>query len=351
MGRFQTLNVAIVGGGPGCKAIMDMIFAKKLTQLRMRLIGVACTNPEAVGYRYAQENDVYTTRDYRELYKLQNLDMIVELTGRDRVAKEILRSKPDHVRFMDHVAARLFWDIFEIEKERIEERNRVEERLLTYQEKLRSLASELSLTEERERQRISAEVHENIGQSLAYAKVRLGTVRESVASQDVGQAMDEAMDVVDETIQEARSLASQVSPPVLHQLGLAPAIESLIKEIEKQQGVAADVKDDGEPKPVSNEVRALLFQSVRDLLTNIFDHAKARVAKVCIVRSGDEIRIDVTDHDVEFSHAEIEISADEIDRYSLFSIRERLSPIGGRIELAPEPSQGTKVTLVGPLIS
>ena len=58
MEKGKPLNVAIVGGGPGCKAIMDMIFAKKLRQLRMQLIGVACTNPKAVGYRYAQEKGI-----------------------------------------------------------------------------------------------------------------------------------------------------------------------------------------------------------------------------------------------------------------------------------------------------
>lgn len=73
MDQVKVLNVAIVGGGPGCKAIMDMIFAERLSQLRMKLIGVACTNPKAVGYRYAQEKGVYTTKDYRDLYKLKDL--------------------------------------------------------------------------------------------------------------------------------------------------------------------------------------------------------------------------------------------------------------------------------------
>ena len=125
----KILNVAIVGGGPGCKAIMDMIFAEKLSQLRMKLIGVACTNPAAVGYRFAQEKGIYTTTDYHDLYKLKDLNMIIELTAREEVANEIARSKPEHVRFMDHEAARLFWDIFQIEEQRIAERKRAEERI------------------------------------------------------------------------------------------------------------------------------------------------------------------------------------------------------------------------------
>jgi two-component system cell cycle sensor histidine kinase/response regulator CckA len=127
MEQVKALNVAIVGGGPGCKAITDMIFADKLSQLHMKLVGVACTNPKAVGYRYAQEKGIYTTQDYRDLYKLKDLDMIIELTRRDDVANEIYRTKPDRVRVMDHVAARVFWDVFQLEEERIVERKRSEE--------------------------------------------------------------------------------------------------------------------------------------------------------------------------------------------------------------------------------
>ena len=129
MEQAEELNVAIVGGGAGCKAIMDMMFAKKLGRLQMKLIGVADINPEAVGYRYAQEKGIYTTKDYRDLYKLKDLHTVIDLTGRDKVATEISRTKPEHVRLMDHVAARLLQDIFQIEAERIAERKRVEQAL------------------------------------------------------------------------------------------------------------------------------------------------------------------------------------------------------------------------------
>jgi two-component system cell cycle sensor histidine kinase/response regulator CckA len=127
MEPVKPLNVAIVGGGPGCKAIMDMIFAEKLSQLHMKLIGVACTHPESVGYRHAQEQGVYTTEDYRDLYKLKDLDMIIELTGHNELANAIYLSKPERVRVMDHVSARVFWDVFRIEEESLAERLRSEE--------------------------------------------------------------------------------------------------------------------------------------------------------------------------------------------------------------------------------
>ncbi|HID30334.1 MAG TPA: GGDEF domain-containing protein [Desulfobacterales bacterium] len=129
MREADKLNVAIVGGGRGCRAIMDMLFAKKLDHLQMKLIGVADINPEAVGYRHAQNRGIYTTQDYHELYKAKNVNMIIDLTGRDDVAAEISRTKPDNIRLMDQVIARLFQEIFRIEEERVAERKRVEEAL------------------------------------------------------------------------------------------------------------------------------------------------------------------------------------------------------------------------------
>ena len=116
MEQLKTVNVAIVGDGPGCKVIMDMIFAERLVELQMKLIGIACTNPKAEGYLYAQEKGIYTTRDYHDLYKFKDLNMIIELTGRDDVADDISRTKPGHIRLIDHVTARLFWDIFQVEE-------------------------------------------------------------------------------------------------------------------------------------------------------------------------------------------------------------------------------------------
>ena len=125
----RVLNVGIVGGGAGCKAIMEIILTDKLKQLRMKVIGVADINPEAVGYRYARDQEIYTTRDYTDFYKMKDLDLIIEVTGQRGIANEIFKTKPDHVRLIGNVAARLFWDIYRIEEERLAERRHAERAL------------------------------------------------------------------------------------------------------------------------------------------------------------------------------------------------------------------------------
>jgi PAS domain S-box-containing protein len=124
MEEGKLLNVAIAGGGPACKAIMEMVSAEKLRRLRMKIIGVADGDPRTVGYRSAEQNGVYTTTEYHDLYGLEDLNMIIEVTGKEEVAEDILRTKPNHVRLMDHVAAGLFWDMFQLEENRLAERER-----------------------------------------------------------------------------------------------------------------------------------------------------------------------------------------------------------------------------------
>ena len=137
--KNDTLNVAIVGGGPGCKAIMDMIFEKKLSQLKMKLIGVASTHTDAIGYLYAKEKGIFTTTNYADLYTLPNLEMIIELTGREEVVNDIYRTRPPHIRVMGNVAARLFWDVFQIEENRLEKERKAEAKIRESQEWLETI--------------------------------------------------------------------------------------------------------------------------------------------------------------------------------------------------------------------
>jgi PAS domain S-box-containing protein len=139
MHAHKALNVGIVGGGYGCKAVMDMILTDKLKRLRMKIVGVVDRNQGAVGYAEAKKSGIFTATDFRDLYKLKGLHMIIELTGEEAVANEIAQTKPDHVRFMDHVAARVFWDIFQIEEERIAHRKRAEAAVMETNVRLNTL--------------------------------------------------------------------------------------------------------------------------------------------------------------------------------------------------------------------
>jgi PAS domain S-box-containing protein len=233
--------------------------------------------------------------------------------------------------------------------EDITERKQAEQELLTYHEKLRSLASELSLVEERQRHHVAIEVHDRISQNLAFVKIKLGTLRELALSSELAGTMDDILDLVDETIQSTRTLISELGSPILYELGFVPAVQWLTQQTQNRQDIVLDFKDDGQPKVLSEDVSVLLFQATRELLVNITKHAQASTAKVSIARDGDQIRVDVEDNGVGFDSTEIVSSVDTTGRFGLFSIRVRLEPLGGHMEVKSKPGHGTRVTLIAPL--
>jgi PAS domain S-box-containing protein len=233
--------------------------------------------------------------------------------------------------------------------EAVTQRREAEEKLRTYHEKLRSLASKLSLAEERQRRRVAVEVHDRISQNLAFIKMKLGTLKKSTPPDNLAGIRDEILKFVDETIQSTRTLISELGSPILYELGFVPAVEWLTGQVHDQHGIAVSFEDDGQPKPLSEEVRVLLFQASRELLVNIVKHAHAHTAKVSIRRHGDEVCVDVADDGVGFDSTEIGSSMDTTGRFGLFSIRVRLEPLGGYLGVHSEPGHGTRISLVAPL--
>jgi two-component system NtrC family sensor kinase len=121
----RPLITAIVGGGRGCEAILRMVNEDTLGRFRMSIVGVADRDPDAPGVRYAREMGTeWVTTDYRDLYAIPDLDLIIELTGSDRVRDELEHTRPRHVRLIDNIAARLFWELHQAEEAIIEQRSK-----------------------------------------------------------------------------------------------------------------------------------------------------------------------------------------------------------------------------------
>ena len=116
----ETLNVAIVGGGKSCYNLLKILDEDRQSRLKMKILGVAGVNPEAPGLCYAKELDLFTTDHIQDLFDLEGLDLIIELTGSAKVKETIFRTKPPGVSLMDHVSARLLWDLVQIETEKKE---------------------------------------------------------------------------------------------------------------------------------------------------------------------------------------------------------------------------------------
>jgi PAS domain S-box-containing protein len=231
----------------------------------------------------------------------------------------------------------------------ITERKNAEEKLLLYQQQLRSLASQLSLAEEHLRRRIATELHDHISQNLAISKIKLESLIDP-AKPDLAKSLNEIIDLIAQTIDVTRSLTFEVSPPVLYELGFEAAIGWLAKQTKQRFGLDVEFTDDGKPKPLDTDVRVLLFQAVRELLVNVVKHAKTRKAKISTKRGRGRIQIAVEDDGVGFDVSSINANDYTKGGFGLFNIRERLDHIGGSVNIRSRPGHGTRVTLIAPLL-
>jgi len=223
-------------------------------------------------------------------------------------------------------------------------------KLLCYQSQLKTLASQLTLAEEQERRRIATELHDRISQHLVISKLKLESLRHSISDEQLICAFAEVCDILDHTIQEARSLTFDLSSLTLHELGFEQAVaEWLNKRIEKQYCIATEFEDDKKPKPLSADVSAILFRNIRELLFNVVKHAKANKVKVSIHRIDDRIQICVEDDGKGFEPAEITAKSVSAGAFGLFSVKERLERLEGHLQIESKPGKGCKITMTGPL--
>ena len=116
---LQGSNIAIVGGGWVCKAILKIVLGENFVDKRVNILGIADINDEAEGLVYAREQGIFTTLDYRDLYEMQGLNLIIELTGDNTILEELKATKPPKVRLIDHFEAMSVWDFLQIEEERV----------------------------------------------------------------------------------------------------------------------------------------------------------------------------------------------------------------------------------------
>ncbi len=232
----------------------------------------------------------------------------------------------------------------------ITERKQARQKLLDDREQLKSLASQLSLTEERERHRLATELHDQIGQSLVFSKLKLDLLRKSASSEELVEALEEVCNNLGEVIDDTRTLTFDLSSPILYELGLEAAVAEWLKdEIQEKHGIEAEFEDDRQPKPLDEDIRTVLFRNVRELLVNIVKHAQARKVKVCVHRADGNIRVSVEDDGVGFDPVDVTSRAAKGAKFGLFSIRQRLEQLGGFIEIDAEPGRGSRISMTAPL--
>ncbi|MBD3167819.1 hypothetical protein GF324_14550 [bacterium] len=227
----------------------------------------------------------------------------------------------------------------------VEEHRKARAEIEQYQQQLRDLAGDLTVSQARERQAIAAELHDHIGQSLAFMKMQLLQLKRISLSSGIEGNVIALERLLNRTITSTRSLTFEISPPVLYELGLAAALDWLAEHYQQMHGFTVHIAEDGDPlPPMPEEMQVLLFQCVRELLANAVKHAGVKEAFVSSRIDNHRLEIRVEDNGTGFDPQRLKsTSGTRRGRmgFGLFSVRERLRYLDGELHVESQPGRGT----------
>lgn len=208
---------------------------------------------------------------------------------------------------------------------------------------LRAAASEMSLTEQRERRKLASDLHDDAGQLLSLALLKLRVLGASASGSYVG-AIREIEEILAQTSKRISSLSFELSPPLLHDLGLLAAAQWLAEDLESRYGLVVTICE-VEELQLGEAESITLYRAMRELLINVIKHAGVGTARVWIWRDGGMGRVTVEDSGVGFGPKTAGHG------FGLLALRERLGELGGSLEIGAAPGGGTSAVASVPLSS
>ncbi|MBN1672870.1 MAG: PAS domain S-box protein [Kiritimatiellae bacterium] len=231
-------------------------------------------------------------------------------------------------------------------------RRRAETEAGRYRARLRELADRLSALEETERRRVSTHIHDTVVQSLSLASTRLGGLRDAVAAAGLSGAcagISGVRALLDDGLRECRRLMADLTPPLLYELGLGPALSEFAERMQRLHGTRIVVEEGGESGAMDNPLRGLLFQAARELVTNAVKHAGPCEIRVAVRNQPGQIRVQVEDNGRGFDPRTVDATDNAASGgFGLFNVRERLERLGGRLEIRSAPGEGTCAVVTVP---
>ncbi len=215
-------------------------------------------------------------------------------------------------------------------------------------EQMKKVSFQLVWAEERERERIAGELHDQVGQSLLLAKMKLDALTHEISSDSVHTFAGEASSLLETSIHDIRSLTFRMRPPILDTSGIETALEWLCSSISNDYALKIDFTNDCEPMILSAEMRYSLYQAVRELLLNVVKHAKSDKAQLSVKVDSHNLHVHVVDNGVGFKHPDAHLKHVINGGYGLYNVQQRIEQMGGRFAIKSAPGIGTSVTLMVP---
>jgi signal transduction histidine kinase len=212
---------------------------------------------------------------------------------------------------------------------------------------LRHLSARLLEIQDDERRRISRELHDGLGQYLAAAKMRLETAHRELP----GNAnLTKSVEIIEQTIAEARTLSHLLHPPLLDEIGFASAATWYVEGFSERSGIQVSLSLPEKLGRLPGSVELTLFRVLQEALTNIHRHSGSRKAEIEVVLRASEVALCVTDHGHGMDSAVLH-RFETNEGYlgvGLTGMKERLRELGGRMEVQSD-TRGTTITATLPI--
>jgi PAS domain S-box-containing protein len=234
----------------------------------------------------------------------------------------------------------------------ISERKQKEQQLQIYQQRLKALAYQLTITEERERHAIATDLHDHVGQSLALARIQLTSARQFASESKLVDKLDDISGTLLKILEDTQLLMLELSSPAMHETGLSSAIsEWLESQIENRHSLKTEVIDNishNRRKTLDANVRTILFRNVRELIINVVKHARTNKVSVRLEDRDTSIRVIVEDDGIGFDPLAVTQADSKAGGFGLFSIQELMADLGGDLKIVSEPGKGCTAILSAP---
>jgi len=233
----------------------------------------------------------------------------------------------------------------------ITERRQAEEALRESERRLRHLTSQLLSAQERERKRISMELHDELGQSLAVLKLQIRAIERALGDdqQDLKSGCVELLLYLDGVIDDIRRLSRDLSPAILEDLGLQSALKYLVNGVSKHYTVSASFEVEDLDHLFPSDAQIIIYRIFQECLTNISKHAGATEVSIAVRENDGRLSLVLEDDGAGFDPAQVSARRASSRGLGLAALDERTRMLGGTLEIRTQPGSGTRVTCVIPV--
>jgi PAS domain S-box-containing protein len=232
----------------------------------------------------------------------------------------------------------------------ITELKRDAESLRESERRLRRLSSQIMTAQETERRRISRELHDDLGGALAVLKLRTSFIEKSLRPDQAGlrEESRQIMEHIDQVIDNVARISRDLSPSILEDLGLVPALRRLIENFSKAHEIEVASDLAGLDAPLSKNAQFMLYRILQEALTNIGKHSRAKNASVVIRQENGRLRVSVDDDGRGFDAGAMDAKRAAEKGMGLATMKERARMLGGTLDISGRAGLGTRITLVIP---